>query len=378
MKKQVAEKRALIVFPDEWLQYSPYILNLEQCMREEGYIVNVVYGDNGLFDNMGLVQHARCVRLIQRGILAKALRILKWYPLYKRLSFFVAMLLVWLERKTYDQVFAVDVMGYAVTRPFFKDAIFVSLELHAQGDLFVKYFNRNPPESLIIQTPERADYLLKDVYKSPERISYIQNAPIIEETPEFHGRRKKEILYLGNVDREYAMEPFLEAFRSLSEEYSLVIKGFGINKSYIQELQATYEDLFETDRARFIEEYIQQEDIIDFVSQFYIGLVGYDTILVQEDYNYQSCPSGKLFNYYAGGVPVIGLNIEGLQSVNSFETGILLNTISVPTFIAAINQIEARYDSYVVRCFEAAEHYDFRKGVHQFLKPHKEEELRYA
>ena len=33
-------KSALVVFPDEWVSYSPTVLNLISCLENEGYIDN--------------------------------------------------------------------------------------------------------------------------------------------------------------------------------------------------------------------------------------------------------------------------------------------------------------------------------------------------
>ena len=373
------KKRALIVFPDDWLQFSPSIMNLETCLREEGYQVEVVYTDVDLFDNDGLVEHGIPVQLIRKGFLAKALRVLNWYTYYRFFRLCSALWRIRLRRNKYDLVFGVDVLGYYVASLFYKNITFFSLELPKTDDVFLKRIQKARVSHLIVQTEERGSYLSNLFRVGPTSTSYIQNAPICEpRNAEVGERKRKDILYLGNINRGYSLESFIEAYSSLPDDYSLCLKGFGVNKSYLQELESRFAPLFASGRIRIVLDYIQQEDIVEFVSGFYMGIVGYDEELVNTDYNYESSPSGKLFNYFAGGVPVIGLNISGLHSVKDMDAGVLLQTVTPASFIQAIKDIEASYEVYASNCLKAAAYFDFRKGVKQFLQMIENSELQHA
>ena len=285
------------------------------------------------------------------------------------------------ERKRiyHDLIFGVDALGYYISSILFKDPIFFSLELPARNNVFMKRMRSEGISRLIIQTQERTEYLAGFFKTPPKQVYFIQNAPIFEPGQTvLQNNKKKEILYLGNINRGYALESFIEAYSSLPDSYTLCLKGFGINKAYLQELREKYASLFEANRIRIVLDYIQQEDIVRFVSDFYMGIVGYDVELVKRVYDYESSPSGKLFNYYAGGVPVIGLDITGLRSVKEMKAGILLKRITPTSFIGAIRTIEADYESYASNCLDAAVHFDFRDGVKRFLKTVKSNEMQYA
>ena len=98
----------------------------------------------------------------------------------------------------------------------------------------------------------------------------------------------------------------------LPSEYTLTLKGFKSEK-FFDFVKEGYRELIENGKLLFDFEYTPQEKVIDSISNFSIGITGYDLELAQQDFNYLSSPAGKLFNYYAAGLPVLGINILGLK-----------------------------------------------------------------
>jgi hypothetical protein len=86
-------------------------------------------------------------------------------------------------------------------------------------------------------------------------------------------------------------------------------------------------------------------------------------IISRKDFNYFSSSSGKVFNYYLAGVPVIGTDIPRLCSVKDFNAGVLLPEPSVQGVKQAIKETSGRFDLYRSNCLKAARHFDFAQAV---------------
>ena len=127
------KKSILIVFPDEWLQYSPSVLNLYQCCKENHY-TKLIYVDNGRFKNDGLVDHYSTIKIGKFA--AYFWRKTIGYKFYKVLRLFFTLFFIKLFDKKYDTVIAIDSSGYLVTKLFFKQAIYFSLE--TEKDVFYR------------------------------------------------------------------------------------------------------------------------------------------------------------------------------------------------------------------------------------------------
>ena len=99
------------------------------------------------------------------------------------------------------------------------------------------------------------------------------------------------------------------------------------------------------------------------------GFCFYDFNLIKKnDFNYLSAPSGKLFNYYAAGVPVIGSEILGLQSVRDYATGVLLQELTPETIANGVRDVLKRHASMRKACAVAAREFDFGVRVQPFVE----------
>ena len=129
----MAQKRALIVFPDEWINYSPSMLNSIALLTERSYAVDLLsFGFNHF--NVSTVD-AKHTHITIPFVVYKWLGKIK---AYEPLKYWLLILLLFFKRKTtYDVVIGVDNIGYGTARTFFKHAIFFSLEVKKD-----KYFTQ--------------------------------------------------------------------------------------------------------------------------------------------------------------------------------------------------------------------------------------------
>lgn len=354
------DKSVLIVFPDEWLQYSPSVLNFYQCASEKHH-THLVFVDNDHFNNAGLIKNATAIRISRFA--AYCWRKTFGYKFYKMLRLFFVLLYIKLFHKRYHLVVAIDSSGYLVTRLFFRDAIYYSLE--TEKDSYYRACRTLGISNLIIQSKERKDFMIGD--DDSVNVFYIQNAPIFAPVSmQPKDPHKKRLLYMGNIEFGYGLEQFIDCVKALGPEYTLTLKGIR-NERFNNWLRHTHHDLLAAGRLVTDNSYVEQSKIIEFVSAYHIGITGYDLALARKSFNYFSSPAGKLFNYYAAGVPVIGINIVGLKSVNDYGAGVLLNEVTPAAIRSAIEKIEANYEDCRAACLRAAKDFDFKKAFDSFI-----------
>lgn len=355
-------KRILIVFPDEWLQYSPSVLNMYKCCSEVAY-TKLVYFDNGRFKNNGLVENGKQLSVSKSA--AYISRKTFGYKFYKIIRLFFSLLAIKLFQKKFDTVIAIDSSGYLPAKLLFHNAVYFSLE--TEKDIYYKISRILGIDTLIIQSKERRDYMIEE--SAAASVYYIQNSPILETTSALiHPVKKnKNILYMGNIEFGYGLEQFVDCIKNLPNEYSLTLKGIK-NEKFLIFLQEKYADIIKSGKLRFDFSYIEQSKVIEFVSGFYIGITGYDLELAKQSFNYFSSPAGKLFNYYAAGVPVLGIDIIGLKSVTDFNAGVLIDEVNKSNIRTAITNIEANYTSMAENCLRASQEFDFKRGFENFFK----------
>lgn len=350
-------KKALIIFPDEWLRYSPTVLNLRTCLLES-HEVDVIAGDNDYFKNEGLLENLTLV-----SYESKALRIqrkLGKYQQAKRKTFFKALKKHAQVNPHYDLVIAADNAGFIMAKECYEEVVYLSLEI-APGKEFDECLESGI-KHLIIQSKERLEHLM-GTREVP--YSFIQNAPILEKTyPAKHGG--KHILYMGNIDYRYGLEATLSAIAA-AEDYKLTLKGF-CSPKFKTWMDEEFKDAFESGRFYLDVAYTAQEDLLDYIAGFDIGITGYDLEQAKLDYNYYSSPAGKLFNYYAVGLPVIGIDIDGLKSVKDYGAGALLEEMNEDYLTNALSEIEGNYQTMSAASLKAGQDFDFKRGFENFMQ----------
>jgi glycosyltransferase involved in cell wall biosynthesis len=349
-------KRALIVFPDEWINYSPSMLNSIALLSQRGYAVELLSFGFSHF-NASTV-NSKHTHITIPFIVYKWLGKIK---AYEPLKYWLLMLLLFFKRNTtYGVVIGVDNIGYGTVRAFFKHAIFFSLEVKKD-----KYFTQCLQLGIthcIIQSAERYHFLFDDSGCTPAQL-IVQNAPIIPTNFNVSdteiNARTKQLVYWGNIANFYGIEPLIDALILLPNQYTLTLRGVK-NEVYHTHLQAKYATLIQAQRLLFNYDYVPQELLLNQMKQYYIGFVMFDFSKIKtSDFNCVSSPSGKQFNYMAAGLPTIGQDIIGFAPIAQNNAGILLPTFDAQSVVTAINTIENNYSTYAHNAVKASIHYDF-------------------
>ncbi len=117
------------------------------------------------------------------------------------------------------------------------------------------------------------------------------------------------------------------------------------------------------------EKYLSPSELNTYINKFRIGFVFYDYFKfdTMKTFNYKSAPSGKLFQYYNAGLPVVSNNVSGLNSIKEYKTGVMTESLDSRSIKDAIDQIELDYENYAIRSKTLSAHFDFGKNIIPFV-----------
>ena len=359
------KKSLLVIFPDEWLSHSPTVLNLVTCLSDV-FEIRVITIDDGCFNNSELKDDRYTFIKINSFLARNFLRRVKLFYHYFKTVLILLSVRKLNQQSVIDIVIGIDSHGLWIGQTIFQKAHFLSLEI--EKDVFFRLLNKDHIESVAIQTKERADYLFRP---SLSNTFFLPNSPIINKcTLISHSNRKynKKIVLMGNLTPDHGLFQCIDAIElNSNSDLSLTLKGFVYNSNVRTKLLSQYDHLFKQNRLILDEYYTPQKDVTKFLSEFSIGFCLYDfSRISKDDFNYASCPSGKLYNYFAAGLAVIGTNILGLKAVREFKAGILLTNLSIESIHNAIEAIGNSFQQYHENAFKAAEVYDFKQAVRPY------------
>ncbi|RPJ73467.1 MAG: hypothetical protein EHM20_12190, partial [Alphaproteobacteria bacterium] len=353
-------KLLIIIFPDEWLSHSPTILNIIKSLSDV-FDVRIFAIDDGVFQNSSLTGKEYIFIRINKILARFVLR--KFRPFYDvvKANRLKNVVTAYMKSHKVDRVIGVDSVGLWVAQQVFGKSHFLSLEV--KKNHFFRSADIRRIESVVIQSEERYSYLFD---KSLSHKFIIQNSPpfskfkAVTKTP-----FQNKLIFFGTVSPTHGLYACLNTIEFMvksNEGYHLTIKGV-ISKERVRAfIMVRYRHLIENKIITIDEQYTNQDEIIPYLANFDIGFCLYDFCRIsRNDFNYITVPSGKLFNYYAAGVPVIGVDIPGLKSVKEFQTGILLENLSFVAIKNAILRISSDYEFFSTNCLKAAEHFDFQQ-----------------
>lgn len=323
-------------------------------LEKNGHHYIVFYFEEGTFDNTSFGSSFNSIPVkLKKNFFSRFLRKIKLLTLVKTLLFFFKIIKE-INILDYQKVVGIDSLGYIIGRFFFRNVIYYSLEV-SKSQLNKFIFSEIPPDWLIIQSVPRLDYL---AYKFDKAV-FIQNSPILKESRSENHSYNGKLLYLGNIIKDHGVEMCIESLNYLKDE-TLYIKGVGDYK-YVSHLKEKYGELYANGRFIIDNEYVEQDDLQNFIKDFDIGFCLYDFNKIGDDFNYKSSPSGKMFNYFMASIPVIGNNIIGLNIIKEYRAGFLLDYTDVESIVDAVAKIKNNYSLLSSNAYAVACIYDYEK-----------------
>ena len=171
----------------------------------------------------------------------------------------------------------------------------------------------------------------KKIYKKNENVSDDRAASIIRQI----GNRKI-ILYQGIIHKERPLDKYIEAVNLLGDEYAFVVMSGG---------EDIYKDI-KSNNYYFIP-YIKAPQHLEVTSHAYIGVLSYFPT-PSSDYsilNAVFCAPNKTYEYAMFGIPMIGNDNPGLNSIFSqYNCGICIKDFDAEHIAETIKMIENHYD----------------------------------
>ena len=353
-------KKVLIIFPDEWIAYSPSILNLIDELNKTGKIsTHVVCFDNGRYPIYESDINASVKIIKISKIIFGCLSLFNLAHFAKRRKLIDAV-----KNAHYDTVIGIDELGVKTGLSLSVNVHLFSLEIKQSH--FLKTLDHKKLNSVVTQTKERYQYVFGDQQR---KTFLVQNAPVFtgkKASKNLDKNQLTKIVCFGNLIPQHGIFLCLD-FAENSKNISLTLSG-RIPEAISRKIKTTYSNLLKENRLILQDSYIPQREVVNYLSKFDIGFCFYDFEMIKKnDFNYISSPSGKLFNYFAAGIPVVANNIIGLKPAKDFDAGILLDKISPETIKSAVKLIEKNYLHHHRSALKAAENFDFHSNIQPFI-----------
>lgn len=371
----MSKHSVLIIYPDKYLAYSPTTLNLYDQLSNSfdvsiiTFLPDAMYSDhrfnNKKIEYIYIKENATGINLIKRlGKEVKKTINSRLKPASDLLTR-KATLLISRIKDFKGAIIAVDFFALWCVQQAGKQAHLLSLEIY-EHDKYRDACNFTLIKSVIIQSQERYTYLFKDIKLTA---FFIQNAPAYIELDLNKSKPaefRNSVVLCGSAVPEFGVYSCIEFIQDYPE-YMLTIKG-AIPPKVRKKIEDNFRFLIDSKHLVLDDEYISPNELNQYLSKFFIGFVFYDFLRFDfiNSFNYKTAPSGKLFQYFNAGVPVICNQIDGLSSVQEFTAGLMINSLGSSSIKHAIDEINLNYDSYVNGAKKASLHFDFKNAVVPF------------
>ncbi len=355
----MSQNSVLIVFHESHLKYSPTTLELINKLSLKSKVYIFAKGDTKdlILNNMITPLNHResniesfLMYITQKidGIIYRLIRKRFFLAFIKIIFLSIAIKKkIKLIDKPPKVVIGIDNIGFLSCIINFEKAHYLSLEIY-ESDLLNRIVqkNYNKMESLGIQSYDRLKILFSN-YKG--KVHLIPNSPLYIKDFEKNKRKKNNIIYLGSFIDKMGSKAIIK-FALDYPQFNITIKGI-IPDYIINKLPKN---------CTIDREYVLQKDLPTYLSQYEFGFSLYDKKYFQLDeiQHFENIPSGKIYNYFNAGLPIICSNFKGLSAVKLFKAGILLDELESKNILRAINIMREDYRTYVDGCRKAAKFYN--------------------
>ncbi len=373
-------KKIAIIFPSEHIAYSPTTLGIYDAL--------VVKNDVTIFcaaTSNFKVNNFNNRKINYFPFTTKRTRKLKAVPFFlfnKACSFFSKKFAIgelniynyvrYLEYQkalknidisVYNEVIVIDVLVLYAARLVCKQVSFVSLELYEEERGLIPLLKNGYIKCILTQTEQRYNFLFNN---KTTKTFFVQNSPIyveIKNVPKI----ENSLLINGTAFERFGLYHCLNFVRNYPM-YTITLRG-AIMENEKSKVLINYKKEIENENIIFTENYMESKALLQFMAQYEIGFCFYDlSFPSMNTFNYQSAPSGKMFAYFAAGVPVIANRLDGLQIIEEFGAGVLIENFEPDTILQAVIKIKNNYLFYQQNCRKAAQHFSFDKNVQPFVQ----------
>jgi len=345
-------KKILIVFSGAHLPYSTTILNLFYSLKKLGYKVSILADEPVQKFSLEKVNDPD-VHYINIKVSTKSI--------FKRLSSLIINRIGNKRAREHnslqnakafnyisaiagydaDIIIAVDFFCLWCVQQLQRPAHLLSLEI-LENDRYFDACDFTKIVSVIIQSKERYNYLFKSNITPPFTI--LPNSPFYDNfIPPYESRIKNNLIYCGSALCEFGIISCLDYLMDFPE-YKLTIKG-AVPEGTKLSIEKFYNELLKEGRLVLNDTYMSAGELTRYVSGFWAGFAFYDfyRFSMVRSFNYYTAPSGKLYQYFNSGIPVIGNQLSGFQIVESKNAGRLVKYLSSLEIKNALDAIEVSY-----------------------------------
>jgi glycosyltransferase involved in cell wall biosynthesis len=176
----------------------------------------------------------------------------------------------------------------------------------------------------------------------------IEKARSISMEPLWNGKSKKRIMYSGRIDKERGVFDFLDAIKSIGEDYEIIVTGFGSGKEQIERL------CLKQTNIKFMG-FLNEKEYMRVLMgiHVFVSMQSADSA-----FSKASFPS-KIMTYASTGAIVISTRVPGIERIRSFITNLII--IDIQSELSnIIHKIELKnYKRIIPRNYEFS--YEIRK-----------------
>lgn len=279
--------------------------------------------------------------------------------LFKKIVVNIAKLHI--KDKNPDEVIAVDYVALYAAQQVFGKVHLQTLEIYP-NDKYKKKIDPNLIKSVVAPSEERYEYNfgVKEYTKF-----IIPNAPAYKKYDICSPDTRKGLIWAGTIDYKFGVQYVIEFIKAYPQFY-LTLKGSFVHGAESL-IRTTYADLIASGRLIINTVYMDNDDFVKFISMHKIAFCFYDWEVIRKNINYYLAPAGRLFMYYAAGVPTIACNTPGLKSIKDFNAGRLIDDYNPETIYKAVSEIENDYNAIAANCIQAAISYSFDTNTVPFI-----------